>query len=174
MLFVNDGGHRLEIGQMRRLRLLCVIGSTSRGLRFAMTLRKMRTSKFLATDPEGRPVVVARLRGDEAFITLGARLSVSPDAKAMLEEMPESVRLGMIEEIKIELARFGISYEITEPLETIRVADHVLCDDTLTRFVLAERVGFVRRALVLIMVLLGRAVRISQEQKQQGGYPTIE
>ena len=119
--------------------------------------------QFVARDEQGRPVVVGQLKG-ELFLTLGAKLLVSPEDQQRLDPITGDENSTLLEDLKMEMARSGVGFiGIIHPLRAITIEEKVPCDDTLTELAFMQKVMFIRRIQVLIGEFLRRAMKLSTQ-----------
>ena len=119
--------------------------------------------QFVARDAQGRPVVVSQLRS-ELFLTLGAKLLVSPEDQQRLDPITGDENSTILEDLKMEMVRSGVGFiGIVHPLRDITIEEKVPCDDTLTELAFMQKVMFIRRIQVLIGEFLRRAMKLSTQ-----------
>jgi hypothetical protein len=120
--------------------------------------------RFLACDPQGRPLTFSILKEQADILAIGAGFTASESAKQAMEKM-EATALEMVaDRLRVEMARFGILYtNIAPPFERVTLNINVPADESLDEYRFFEKVNFVRNAFVLYTVLLPQGVNLIQQ-----------
>jgi len=118
---------------------------------------------FIATSSE-RPVTVMRLKG-APVVRLGVHVRPAPEHKPVIHAMDSDQTSSLLEELGIELARFGVNFNTEDMLgEGILLHYGVVITDALTQYEFVDRVTFVGRAMALVQLILIKHVREAQRQ----------
>ena len=80
-----------------------------------VTLKKEQDEKaiftFATTDIKGQVIVVAQPKDDPSFTMLGSRFEIAVEDQALLDKVTNRPESTVVEDLKIEMARFGVMYE---------------------------------------------------------------
>jgi hypothetical protein len=122
------------------------------------------TSFIFSATLNDRPVTVVRFKQ-----TPGVRMQclVRPDAAhaEVIVAMDTHQISSLHEELGLELARFGLGFDLQDILGNGIIIDYPLVlTDSVTQFQFVERVGFVARAILLVQLVVTRNVRAAQLQ----------
>jgi hypothetical protein len=118
--------------------------------------------RFSATDPEKRLVLVARLKDQEKFLVFAAVLRIQEEDTPLLAGLAGQPRAQMLEDLRIEFARFGIAYRgVRHPLKAIQM-QHIVPLDGLTELGIVVEISYLRRAMAVATELIKRAIRNSE------------
>lgn len=118
--------------------------------------------QFIAEDVFGLQVLTTRLNSHPDELLLWANLSISEKNRSKFDNLPEPIRSDLMEDLRIEMARFGIEYiGFDFPIRRMVVQRWVKLDEIKDRIDFWDKVGFVRRAVALVSELLHRAERRS-------------
>lgn len=120
------------------------------------------TSFIFVATLNDRPVTVVRFKE-----TPGVRMQclVRPDAAhaEVIAAMDTHHVSSLHEELGLELARFGLGFDLQDLLGNGIIIDYPLVlTDSVTQFQFVERVGFVARAILLVQLVVTRNVRAAQ------------
>ncbi len=117
--------------------------------------------QFKAEDDAGRVMIVARPKGElNEFIIVGGSWKIPPDYHPKFDGMPDDIREGMLEELKIEMLRLKVSYGgLTHPLRQVGVEVRVPCDETCTQSLFLQQFETAKFANVLMTVVMEKALR---------------
>ena len=108
--------------------------------------------KFLITDNGQRSVNIFRSKKNPSMIQIGAQIPLTPSNQSMNQERWEY----LARKLSVEMARLGIEFMFNgEPnqLERIRLLELVIIDDSLTGFYFRQRLFFVIRACILVLII---------------------
>lgn len=115
---------------------------------------------IIGNDEGNRIFNVVRLIKDKQFLTILVKYPVPDVFREEIDKLSEDPNLTFIEDLRIELIRFGIGYDgIERPLRTITLIDNVPCDDSLTELTFMQHVMLVRQGIILINDILTRDVK---------------
>jgi len=107
---------------------------------------------FDVTDPSKKPISIFREKVRPDQITLVSGVTMSERHKAIFQSLPRPQQESIIHQLRIEMLRFGISFQgLDFPLEKITLTDVISLDRYLDGFHLMQRAMFVRRGLGLVM-----------------------
>lgn len=101
---------------------------------------------------EGEGLVeVARFPKDRSQLHIGVQITVPIEVTSFLSALPEPLRSNMIDDLGMELTRFGIRFDLlTQPFKVLNIEDIVNIDDGLNEFHFLEHVTFVFKALAMV------------------------
>lgn len=111
--------------------------------------------QFQAIDPEGRIILVARLKSQAGLLRITAAFK-----PGVFERLPEPIRQNTIYNIGIEMARSGLIFGE----KPVRVSEELPLDYTLNEFDFIEAVKRVRQGCVLVGFHVQLAEAIAKEQ----------
>lgn len=119
--------------------------------------------RFTAEDNIGRQVIVARPKGElEDFIIIGGSWKIPPEYHDRFDNMSEDIKQAMLEELKMELLRLKVDYQIGAlPLRQVGVESRIACDETTSRLQFLQLFGTIKYANVLITVILEKGLRLA-------------
>ena len=107
------------------------------------------------TDPAKKPVSIFREKVRPDQITLASSVTLSDRHKIKFQSLPRSRQENIIHQLRIEMVRFGISFEgLDFPFEKVTLSDVISLNRPLDGFHLMQRAMFMRRGLALIMELM--------------------
>ncbi|MCH8913591.1 MAG: DUF2299 family protein, partial [Planctomycetes bacterium] len=126
-----------------------------------------------ARDQQGRRIAISRMRDDDQLLTIAGGWQVSTEHQQDIAGLSEESRAELLEDLAIDLARFGLAYDVSgHPLDRITLIDKMVCDDSFSRVSFLQHVGLVRRGLALTNEYIRRGVRLSKQQASQ--IPTVD
>jgi hypothetical protein len=111
--------------------------------------------QFEITDEQERIITISRPKANPTRIELTSSITLGEKHKTKYSTFKQSDKNDIVHELRIEMARFGVSFQgINTKLERINISDVILLDDTLNEFYFRQRIFFVIRAIVLLIELI--------------------
>jgi hypothetical protein len=118
---------------------------------FGLGIQKTSTADaiftYKITLKNGTPVVIARTKELDNYITLQANLEVSPEHRVLLEKMKNEQITQLIHEVILELARSKIEGWLVLPLQNVVLSRRVPITSNLTEDTFMERLQDIHFAL---------------------------
>lgn len=107
---------------------------------------------FTIENPCQRRVEIVRYKKEPFVICLGVNIVIADGQVSIMSELPEPKRSDVVSGLIMELARIGIAWSgVKHPLKEFVIEDSILIDDGLTEFYLLQHIGFMDRAIVLVI-----------------------
>ena len=133
-------------------------------IKLGVALRKDKNDKakfqFTITH-SNEHIVIAQLLDNLDLLTFGIKLNVIEGDRELLDKVTARQESTVIEDLKIEMARFGVMYQgIIHPLRSITIMTAVPSVG-LSEASLLGGIEFIRRARILLQSLIRKEVRIS-------------
>lgn len=130
--------------------------------------------QLIVRDQQQRPVIITRPNTTKASIMFWAVIKVKDEDKSKFAGLPKQISSEMIENLRIELARFGIGFMgVDHPLQEIRLEHVVQLSELDHDLALTKEIHFVVRAEVLAFELVKRSVRMAKSQQISGQEGTM-
>lgn len=115
------------------------------------------------TDLNLRSVAIAQMEGRKTHLEIGSSVVFTPEEIELFASVDAVLLEQMIEDIGIGLLQLGVFHSfVGDPIKRITIInERVLIDDTLDSRVLHQNITRVRRAYLLVQILLSRTLRLA-------------
>jgi hypothetical protein len=124
--------------------------------------------QFSTRLPSGKPLTIWRPKDAQSFIFIGVTISVG--GIVLLDRMSRKESLLWISDLRLELARYGIDYQIDYrrvdlPINTIRLKVNFPITDNISEHEVLQRVATVEGATILCTELISRIAATDADEQ---------
>jgi hypothetical protein len=111
--------------------------------------------RFMANDPQGRPLTIAMVKKEPTLIFIGTGLGIGGAALEKVKAFEPLTLTSLAMMLQVELARYGVGYEkLSPPFDQVGLSTRLVGGVSLSRYEFFEKVNFMRNAFILFQNLL--------------------
>ncbi len=115
--------------------------------------------QFDVVAPNSIPITIKRRKVDPFFFHFGVIVTWKPETKEKLRSQQEPMRSNLMSNLRIEMLRLGIQFEMKGNFDEILLVQTIPLDDTLTRFYFLQQIYFVIRCASLVGELIEQSLK---------------
>jgi hypothetical protein len=123
--------------------------------------------QFVATNLQNLKVIITRRKEIEWGLQIWAVLNVGEEDRKKFALLAKKTRVGLLLEAKIEMARLGVEWDgLKDPLDTVKLFNHIPLDDALTEWVFLQQIWFILRAEILLQEVINKMIHQAEIPSQ--------
>jgi hypothetical protein len=121
---------------------------------FALSVKKVSDPvchfSFEVTTAVGIPLVIVRTKEHDQYITLAAKIEVSPPHKALFDQLPDIEKARFLHELSVEGAKARIAFSSVPGFGFVTIDKRIPITVTLTEADLLEGIGEINFSVIVI------------------------